>query len=248
MKDLKIHAIPTEDRAEIVFDTVGNRFEPSPDFPYGETVNVKPYHIYLTSDDEIKEGDWCRSNYNELLQISYKGSKVKENVNTFCRKIVATSDPNLRLESPAITAAPELAKKNGWEHYPFHSISKEDHPLIVDALNNDKSIWCETYDGGLYETHHKGEIKLNEDGSIKLVREIAELDLTLSPGVQETVDRQPSLDKMRQEALMVPKDRFGKEKLYTREEVRRLIFNSVEQFAPETINGDLQKWIKDNLK
>jgi hypothetical protein len=66
------------------------------------TDNVSPndsgtnHHIYITSsDEEIKEGDWVISNYGELIKISYKGSKVKENVNEFCKKIILTTDQDL---------------------------------------------------------------------------------------------------------------------------------------------------------
>jgi hypothetical protein len=52
-------------------------------------------HIYITSDEEIKEWDWVISNYGELIKISYKGSKVKENVNEFCKKIILTTDQDL---------------------------------------------------------------------------------------------------------------------------------------------------------
>ncbi len=55
-----------------------------------------PQNIYITSsDEEIKEGDWVISNYGELIKISYKGSKVKENVNEFCKKIILTTDQDL---------------------------------------------------------------------------------------------------------------------------------------------------------
>jgi hypothetical protein len=58
--------------------------------------NSKLQHIYITSsDEEIKEGDWVISNYGELIKISYKGSKVKENVNEFCKKIILTTDQDL---------------------------------------------------------------------------------------------------------------------------------------------------------
>ncbi len=65
------------------------------------TDNVSPndsgtnHHIYITSGEEIKEGDWVISNYGELIKISYKGSKVKENVNEFCKKIILTTDQDL---------------------------------------------------------------------------------------------------------------------------------------------------------
>ena len=55
----------------------------------------RPQHLYLTSNREIKEGDWAISNTGEVLKISYKGSKVKENVNAYCKKIEFTTDPKL---------------------------------------------------------------------------------------------------------------------------------------------------------
>ena len=51
--------------------------------------------LYITNDENIKEGDLAMSNYGELIKISYKGSKVKENVNEYCKKIILTTDQDL---------------------------------------------------------------------------------------------------------------------------------------------------------
>jgi hypothetical protein len=49
-----------------------------------------PQHIYITSDEEIKEGDWFL--YQEKLLVKHDGSM---NTMIDCKKIILTTDPNL---------------------------------------------------------------------------------------------------------------------------------------------------------
>ena len=50
-------------------------------------------HLYIISDDEIKEGDWCydlKNNCTLQAKSSYEGMRIK--------KIIATTDPLLKIE------------------------------------------------------------------------------------------------------------------------------------------------------
>jgi len=68
-----------------------------------KTINVLPQHIHITSDEEIKEGDWCLCS-EELV---HKVVEIKSNIGIIrfqdgvtevlnaCEKIILTTDPDL---------------------------------------------------------------------------------------------------------------------------------------------------------
>ena len=65
--------------------------------------SVRPHHMYITNDEEIKEGDWClylglSMTWFKLIEIDdyklYWGSREYFNKN-LCKKIILTTDPKL---------------------------------------------------------------------------------------------------------------------------------------------------------
>jgi hypothetical protein len=89
-----IHLISTDKPSRLHFD---DKLFLSTNPQISKDINsiVEGRNIYITSNEEIKEGDWVISNYGELIKISYKGRKVKQNVNEFCKKIILTTDQDL---------------------------------------------------------------------------------------------------------------------------------------------------------
>jgi len=60
--------------------------------------NSKPQHIYITSDEEIKEGDWCLDTFNSSVYVATK--VVLHNIKSleyekYIKKIILTTDPDL---------------------------------------------------------------------------------------------------------------------------------------------------------
>lgn len=62
-------------------------------FTSGENFNKIPQHLYITSDEEIKEGDYVIIKDKLISQFKYKKNTCEE---IFCKKIIAPTD-NLRL-------------------------------------------------------------------------------------------------------------------------------------------------------
>ena len=65
--------------------------------------SVRPHHMYIINDEEIKEGDWClylglSMTWFKLIEIDdyklYWGSREYFNKN-LCKKIILTTDPKL---------------------------------------------------------------------------------------------------------------------------------------------------------
>jgi hypothetical protein len=81
-----IHIIPTDKPSRLVIDTIENKLYYQP-ILHNKTVNVLPQNIYITSDSEIKEGDWIIRN-----------KKIVKAINTAyysAKKIILTTDQDL---------------------------------------------------------------------------------------------------------------------------------------------------------
>ncbi len=96
MKNL--HLIPTEKPSRLVIDTIENKLYLQP-ILHKKTINVLPQHIDITSDEEIREDDWC---YNIASKTKFKATKQlidllnDPNVTlTTNKKIILTTDQSL---------------------------------------------------------------------------------------------------------------------------------------------------------
>jgi hypothetical protein len=88
-----IHMLPTEKLSRLVIDTIENKLYYQP-ILHNKTVNVLTQHIYITSDEEIKEGDWRLDIRNGNI---YKSNKADSELydNSFRKKIILTTDQDL---------------------------------------------------------------------------------------------------------------------------------------------------------
>lgn len=91
--------------------------------------NGKESHLYITSDDEIKGGDWFITTYNKgkLYKAdritSLPGDKYGNEVwfgnsptstqQYFCRKVIATTDKSLTIPSPSKTFIEKYCELSG---------------------------------------------------------------------------------------------------------------------------------------
>jgi hypothetical protein len=97
-----IHLLPTDKPSRLMIDTIENKLYLQP-ILHEKTINVLPQHIHITSNEEIKEGDWCLCS-EELV---HKVVEIKSNIGIIrfqdgvtevlnaCEKIILTTDPDL---------------------------------------------------------------------------------------------------------------------------------------------------------
>ena len=90
-----IHLIPTEKPSRLYYKDDKYKLANSTmamDW-YISSAGYKPTNIYITSDEEIKEGDWCFDIFlDAVFQANwFMGIKTKNTA----RKIILTTDPNL---------------------------------------------------------------------------------------------------------------------------------------------------------
>ena len=80
-----IHIIPTEKTSKLY--TIKGKYYIE-EYPL-ETVNAGNQYIYIISDEEIKEGDWCLSKLNEVVRFG------KKFTSSLYKKIILTTDQDL---------------------------------------------------------------------------------------------------------------------------------------------------------
>ena len=104
----KIHRLPTEKGLIYKYKPDGklyyNTFFPNREVPQGQ--NTEPQHLYITTDEEIKEGDWFINTGSgghptpKVYQANSENSKAFKEFGPYpeIRKIIATTDPKLTVE------------------------------------------------------------------------------------------------------------------------------------------------------
>lgn len=96
--------LPTEDKSQIQYRDSDNKLL----FYHNgvannETVHLNPQHLYLTSDEEIKEGDTIIDIRDKQLQSNVRESNVAiYNDHESYKKIIATTDKSLRKDIPTL--------------------------------------------------------------------------------------------------------------------------------------------------
>jgi hypothetical protein len=82
-----IFILPTNKPSRLWTNNLRRRLELD-EFPEQHPTNIAK-HIYITSDEKVKEGDWCLSKLNEAVRF---GKKFTESL---YKKIILTTDPQL---------------------------------------------------------------------------------------------------------------------------------------------------------
>lgn len=105
-KRSKVHKLPTKDKTDIIENNSLNFIYHSSHKDYshwsiGENDHLNYQHLYFTTDEEIKEGDWYMTDDLKLLQCNkvimkliYSGKDYGRNPNGV-KKIIASTNPKL---------------------------------------------------------------------------------------------------------------------------------------------------------
>lgn len=97
----KLWALPTDKKSKLHLvpkgEWDGEKYIKEPKWLYVEEsteFGYPPYHLYITSDEEIKGGDWhYNKNLNRIIREDWYGDLVSPKFE--CYKIVATTNPEL---------------------------------------------------------------------------------------------------------------------------------------------------------
>ena len=96
-KRAKVVMLPTNEKSTNIVKILKNIIS----YTTSKNIPVATYqHLYITSNDEIKDGDWCIHTVDNNFIFRITNSYIKNNPNykDYCEKIIATTD-KLPIES-----------------------------------------------------------------------------------------------------------------------------------------------------
>lgn len=205
----------------------------------------KPQHIYLLSDDEIKEGDWFVFNNYKLLRCdkievgttqTFFEANGKNYNKSGCKKVIASNDSNLKKECQGC----RFHKNNSSVIYTcsceFIPRFREDFvKLYANSGGEIDEVNVEYEDGELYCTNcGKSEFTCDEDKDC------------------QTFERKEGI-KLRDDHTVIIS---GNDTTYTKEDVEKLLSKFASHvddlYRPYTRDNDqaterLPSWVKENL-
>ena len=229
-KRAKAHLLPT-DKAENCIIKHGEalgHIKGSHSQQYLKSHNESSHHLYITTEDEIKEGDWCLFFWDGMKdgELGQVGSEPQQylpskghTLNRNLRKIIATTDP--KLHSTRLKDCP---------------VNPEDNMVSVRGVSKHSKEFIEEYckAGGIDEVDV--EYGLFHDGNFKDDDETHAFKATRKPRV--TSNNEIIIHSI-------------EEKMYNREEVVQLFRDYQNAKARQILDGGEPliplEWIKENL-
>jgi hypothetical protein len=89
-----IHVLPTENESRIRYNSFNKVYELC-EFPKYHTDIKSTQNIYITSDEEIKEGDWCLNEDVFDKHLLFKADSLFFDTGLEAKKIILTTDQDL---------------------------------------------------------------------------------------------------------------------------------------------------------
>jgi hypothetical protein len=90
-----IHILPASSPSRLIKDIWKNTFSLVENFNTNH-IDFKAQHLYITSDEEIKEGDWCiYINTNQIFQVDSYTISNHIHIDANLKKIILTTDQDL---------------------------------------------------------------------------------------------------------------------------------------------------------
>ena len=233
IKKHKIVMLPTEDNSLLgVHNRKGLLYAKNEGWCYIVKHDyIQPQHLYILSDDEIKEGDWIYNKSRNFGKKIYKCQRVSESndgfpykvsnpikgdeamyLNSRTFKVIATNDPKL-------TKVDEISGENVWT-----SLIPQIPQSFIEYYAKHQPEYVEME----YECINKLKLVNNE---IVWVEPDNELNLATNKFYMER-------------AMKVPVS--VEEKLYTREELEGFAFHTA-QICQGMNDLEIEQWIKENL-
>ena len=254
-KEARVHRLSTEDKSAIIHiakDTgsllCGEKYlnEPYP--------NLNSFHLYITTDEKIKEGDWYLwggAEQKNIYQCKVSEAGDLDKLNTECKslakKIIATTDPKLHtneiveedmhMYKKSLPQIPQSFIKEYCKAGGIDEVLVEYHPkgcsygnIILDDLNGDGSYYG---DNNKYEVEISRSRKEVESYGAKFHDSLLKLD-------NNCIIIHPVKEKM-----------YSREEFETKlKEAFHIGYENCQYNHSLTVTArkvDLDKWIEENL-
>jgi hypothetical protein len=220
-KKHKIVMLPTDDISGLVKVNGELRIEKGMrNYPKSIYKDAQQQHLYILSDDEIKEGDWIQVTSTVM---SYEEA-IKHWGEPLGKKIIATTDPKLQVDNVLNLTLEKFGKKH--------------LPQIPQSLVENYVKHQPEYVELEYESYHGIETSIAEinaisgDGS-KMWKGIGDnrdfrLKLINNEVVWLSITNEPDMYK------------------YTRNDLEDLIFNAIQE-CKNMSNREIEEWFENNL-
>lgn len=132
-KESNVFLLPTEGLSNIQKSNINCRLIQSNSTHIREYTT--PQHLYITSDDEIKEGDWCIDQDNNLFQKENNGMSNNADYFGSMKKIIATTDTSLKRAVPQFQLGEHFN-----DYYPLPQPSKQFISNYIFKYNKDEIV------------------------------------------------------------------------------------------------------------
>ena len=135
---------------------------------YAKTVTSQ--HLYILSDEEIKEGDWYLVSGGVGLKIGAYKSDGNTPINDWCKKIIATTDSSIKIVYDGKTPISE-----NWNGYLLPQPSQSFIDKFVEEYNYRGDVITEVmveyesigaYANPKYDSDY--QLKINSDNTINI--------------------------------------------------------------------------------
>lgn len=158
-KKCNVYLLDTEGKSVLFFQ--GNTLQKDEKYFWG-TPHCQPKHLYFTSDEKIKEGDWYLFNIDgwELMQCQDEEEATRCNshfsIKNQCKKIVATTNPELHTKPDMLRRAdgcPFWLQPNGLyqasDEHGLETLDTSKLTLCVPRIGDDfVEVYIEGYKEG----------------------------------------------------------------------------------------------------
>jgi hypothetical protein len=231
----KVHRLPTEDSSCLHHIPKMNMFTMTTnparkDIIAGDEY-VEQQHLYITTDEEIKEGDWFINTGSgghptpKVYQANSENSKAFKEFGPYpeIRKIIASTDPKLN--------------SNQIEPYDTSKPYGIEFPQIPQSFIEE---YCKV--GGIDEVLVEYEILGYKSENIHIGVKGTDIDVELPNTAQDKTQVRLKLNP--DNTIIIHP---VKEKMYSRDEIGNKIKEFVKEYAYEWSMDDINEWIEENL-
>jgi hypothetical protein len=213
-----------------------------------------PYFSYITSDEDIKEGDWWFSTIDKIIfKVTKEDVLVtsQDGIPHGFYKIILTTDPTLiadGVQEIEDTFIEWLVKNPTCE---FVQVIKENICSRCYSNNTDE-CWSakECSDGKYDKTKYTIIIPQEEPktGYVKSETKFLGVEFTLKDGSKQFVPKQETLEELAYRIAYIAGANEKAEKMYSEEEVYGLLKTYQSNYSYANNEIGLKKWFEDLKK
>lgn len=198
-KTHKVVILPTTEASSLY--KAGNKLYYDAKSTFPASLNGAPVnqHLYIVSDEEIKEKDWFLNTYDEEKAV-YKSDKYSEDILSSNYKgknykVIATTDKSLttRVERSLDAIDPSQLIRSGIELIPQSFVKAYAEQGDIDEVQLEYYDKDHNFqDKGIYDTFFKNKLKLRDDNTVIIHQTITysaqDIEKILAESLEELTD------------------------------------------------------------